>query len=107
MPWLLFAVSTRTNEIAIRMALGSARTGIVRLILISAVKLGLLGSILGVFGSLAVSRLVRSLLFEVSATDPFIYLSSVFLMMLVAMLASTIPAVRASLADPAAALRSN
>jgi ABC-type antimicrobial peptide transport system permease subunit len=74
--------------------------------LISAVKLTLLGCGLGVLGSLAASRLVSSFLFEVSATDPFIYLSSVLLMMIVALAASLLPAVRAAHADPTNALRS-
>ena len=101
-----FSVSLRTQELAIRIALGAQRTGIARLIFISAVKLTLLGCGLGVLGSLAVSRLVSSFLFEVSATDPFIYLSSVLLMMMVALVASLLPAVRASQADPMHALRS-
>ena len=101
-----FSVSLRTQELAIRIALGAQRVGIARLVLISAVKLTLLGCGLGVLGSLAVSRLVSSFLFEVSATDPFIYLGSVLLMMIVALVASSLPAARAAQADPANALRS-
>jgi len=63
------------------------------------------GCALGVLGSLAVSRLVRSFLFEVSATDPAIYTAAVALMMLVAVLASSVPAVRAASADPIDALK--
>jgi ABC-type lipoprotein release transport system permease subunit len=74
--------------------------------LISAVKLTLLGCGLGVLGSLAASRLVSSFLFDVSATDPFIYMGSVLLMMIVALVASLLPAVRAAHADPTNALRS-
>ena len=80
--------------------------GIARLVLISAVKLTLLGCCLGVLGSLAVSRLVSSFLFEVSATDPFIYMGSVLLMIMVALVASLLPALRAAHADPTNALRS-
>jgi putative ABC transport system permease protein len=101
-----FSVSLRTQELAIRIALGAQRMGIARLVLISAVKLTLLGCGLGLLGSLAVSRLVSSFLFEVSATDPFIYIGSVLLMMIVALVASLLPAVRAAHADPANALRS-
>jgi len=101
-----FSVSLRTQELAIRVALGAQRTGIARLVFVSAVKLTLLGCGLGVLGSLAVSRLVSSFLFEVSATDPFIYLGSVLMMMMVALVASLLPAVRASQADPMNALRS-
>src|SRR6202521_4317828 len=62
-----FSVSLRTQEIAIRMALGAQRIGIARLVLISAAKLALLGCGLGLLGSLAVSHLASSFLFEVSA----------------------------------------
>ena len=101
-----FSVSLRTQEIAIRMALGAQRTGIARLILISGSKMALLGCAFGVVGSLALSRLVSSFLFGVSATDPLIYIASVLLMMLMALLASALPATRAASADPIAALHS-
>jgi ABC-type antimicrobial peptide transport system permease subunit len=100
-----FSVSLRTQEIAIRMALGAQRTGIARLVLKSSAKLALLGCVLGVIGSLAVSRLVSSFLFDVSATDPLIYLAGVLVMMLMALLASALPATRAASADPIKALR--
>jgi predicted permease len=101
-----FSVSMRTREIAIRMALGSQRTGIARLILFSAARLAFLGCVLGVLGSLAASRLVSSFLFEVTATDPLIYIAAVLLMMLMTLVASAIPARRAASADPINALRS-
>jgi len=101
-----FSVSLRTQEIAVRMALGSQRSGIARLVLTSSAKLALLGCVLGVLGSLAVSRLVSSFLFDVSATDPLIYLAGVLIMMLLALLASALPATRAASADPMKALRS-
>ncbi len=101
-----FSVALRTQEIAIRMALGAQRTGIARLLLMSGTKLTLLGCGLGVLGSLAVSRLVSGFLFEVSATDPLIYLGCVLMMMLMALLASALPATRAASADPIDALRS-
>ena len=103
---IAFSVSLRRHEISVRMALGSQRSGIARLVLLSAAKLAFAGCILGVLGSLAVSRLVSSFLFEVSATDPFIYMASVALMMFVAILASSLPALRAASADPMDALRS-
>jgi cell division protein FtsX len=101
-----FSVSQRTQEIAIRVALGAQRTCIVQLVLASGAKLALLGCGLGVLGSLAASRLVSSFLFDVSATDPLIYLAAVLLMMLLALLASALPAARAASADPIDALRS-
>jgi len=101
-----FSVSLRSQEIAIRMALGAQRKGIARLVLISGAKLAFIGCGLGVLGSLAVSRLVSSFLFEVSATDPFIYITSVSIMMFLALLASALPATRAASADPVTVLRS-
>ena len=101
-----FSVSLRTQEIAVRMALGSQRSGIASLVLKSSAKLALLGCFLGVLGSLAVSRLVSAFLFDVSATDPLIYLAGVMIMMLLALLASALPATRAASADPVKALRS-
>jgi putative ABC transport system permease protein len=101
-----FSVSLRTQEIAIRLALGARRSGIARLVLISGAKLALLGCCIGVVGSLAVSHLVTSFLFDVSATDPFIYITGVLIMMLMALLASALPASRAASAPPVDALRS-
>jgi predicted lysophospholipase L1 biosynthesis ABC-type transport system permease subunit len=101
-----FSVSLRTQEIAVRMALGSQRAGIARLVLISSARLALLGCGIGVVGSVAVSRLVSSFLFEVSATDPLIYLAGVLLMTVMALLASAVPAARAASADPIELLRS-
>jgi predicted permease len=100
-----FSVSLRTSELAVRVALGAQRMSIARLVLISAGKLALLGCGLGVLGSLAVSRLVGSFLFEVSATDPLVYVAGVLIMLMMALLASLIPATRAASADPVDALR--
>jgi predicted permease len=101
-----FSASLRTQEIAIRMVLGAQRTRIAGLILSSAVKLALLGCTFGVLGSLAVSRIIESLLFDVSATDPTIYLAGVLVMMTTAMLASALPAIRVASVDPIVWLRS-
>jgi putative ABC transport system permease protein len=88
------------------MALGAQRTSIARLVLLSGAKLALLGCSLGMLGSLAVSRLVSSFLFDVSATDPLIYIGAALTMMLLALLASALPATRAASANPIEALRS-
>jgi len=104
---MAFSVSQRTQEIAIRMTLGAHRAGIAKLVLVSGVRLTLLGCGLGVLGSLAFSRLVSSFLFGVSATDPLIYILCVLIMMIMALLASTLPASRAASANPMDALRSS
>jgi putative ABC transport system permease protein len=101
-----FSVSLRTQEIAIRMALGAQRGGIARLVLMSGARLAVLGCGLGLLGSLAVSRLVSSFLFGVSATDPLVYTAATLTMIAMAVLASVLPAVRAASADPIKALRS-
>ena len=102
-----FSVSLRTQEIAIRMALGAQRENIARLVLVSGAKMALLGCGLGVVASLAVSRFVRSFLFEVSPTDTTIYAASVLVMIFMAILASALPAARAASGDPIDALRSS
>jgi predicted permease len=101
-----FSVSLRTQEIAIRMALGAQRGNVARLVLLWGAKMALLGCGLGVIGSVVLSRFVHSFLFQVSPTDPMIYLASVFVMMVMALIASALPAVRAAAADPIDALRS-
>ena len=101
-----FSVTLRTREIAIRMALGARRGSIRRMVLLSGLKLALFGCGLGVVGSLAVSRLVGTFLFGVSATDPAVYAVTIATMMAIAILASAVPATRAASADPVEALRS-
>jgi cell division protein FtsX len=101
-----FSVSLRTQEIAIRMALGAQRVGIARLFLISGAKLAVLGCGLGVLGSVALSRLVGAFLFDVSATDPIIYVACVLIMMFMAFLASALPATRAASTNPIDTFRS-
>ncbi|HXW93428.1 MAG TPA: ABC transporter permease [Terriglobales bacterium] len=103
---IAFSASLRTHEIAVRMALGAERTGIATLVLLSGAKLAFIGCSLGVLGSLAVSRMVQALLFEVSATDPLIYLAGALMMMITALLASALPATRAASVDPIVSLRS-
>jgi ABC-type antimicrobial peptide transport system permease subunit len=101
-----FSVTLRTQEIAIRMALGAQRIGITKLVLQSGARLALLGSAVGTIGSLAASHLIRSFLFEVSPTAPWIYVGSVFIMVAIAYVASLVPALRAASAEPLQAIRS-
>jgi len=103
---MAFSVSQRSREIAIRMTLGAQRANIAQMVLLSGGKLALIGCALGVAGSLAVSKLVDSFLFGVSATDPFAYSAAVLIMLLLALLASALPALRAASADPIKPLRS-
>ena len=99
-------VSQRTAEIGIRLALGARPNQVFSLILGHAVRVMFAGLLLGLLGALAVSRLIRSVLFNVTPGDPltFVVVSSTFFV--VALLASSIPALRATRVDPVIALRS-
>jgi putative ABC transport system permease protein len=102
---IAFSVELRVREIAIRMALGSQRAGIVRLILRTAVRLAVFGCVAGAISSLFVSRLMVSLLFQVKAFDPLVQTFAAVTLLLVVMVASVIPAIRAASIDPVEALR--
>jgi len=102
---MAFSVSLRTQEIAVRMSLGAQRANIARLVLNSAAKLSLLGCVIGLAGSAAVSRIVSSFLFQVSPIDPLIYCLAVLVMFALALVAAAIPAARAAAGDPIKALR--
>jgi predicted permease len=100
-----FAVAQRTREIGIRMALGADRRRVLGLILSEGVLLAGVGVVLGVAGALAATRALRSMLFEVTPTDPWTYGAMVAVLALAALGASLIPARRAAGVDPMIALR--
>jgi ABC-type antimicrobial peptide transport system permease subunit len=87
------------------MALGAQRAGILRLILESGVKLAVIGCVLGLAGAAAASTLLRSMLFGVSPFDPLVLASAAIGVLLLAVGASAIPALRAASIDPMHALR--
>jgi len=103
---MTYVVSQRTREIGIRMALGAQVSDVLKLVLGQGLKLVLIGVALGTVASLAVTRLVKSLLLGVSATDPLTFVAIAALLTLVALLACWIPARRATKVDPMIALRS-
>ncbi|QYM80665.1 ABC transporter permease [Horticoccus luteus] len=103
---LAFAVGQRTPEIGVRMALGAQRGDILRLILRQGTTLIAVGLALGLAGYLAVSRLLGQLLYDVAPTDPLTLLLAPALLAAVALLASFLPARRATKVDPLIALRS-
>jgi len=95
----------REQEMAVRIALGCQRSGVILFILSSGARLAAVGCALGLLGAVAVSRLLRSFLFEVSPVDPGVLALSAITMLLLALAASALPARRASSADPMQALR--
>jgi predicted permease len=100
-----FSVTRRTQEIGIRMALGAQRSDVLRLILGEGARLAILGVAIGIAASFVITRLLSSLLFGVSATDPITFAGVALLLSLVALLASYIPARHAMRLDPNHALR--
>jgi predicted permease len=102
---IAFSVASRMQEMAIRMALGSQRSAIVRLVLESGAKLAVVGCVLGLGGALAASGLLRSMLFSVSPFDPPVLTAAALGVMLLAVAASTLPALRAASIQPMQALR--
>ena len=102
---IAFTVALRGQEMAIRMALGSQRSGIVGLVLASGAKLAAAGCVLGLIGAVAASRLLQSMVFGVSTLDPLVLAVAAVLVLLLALAASLLPARRAASANPVEALR--
>jgi putative ABC transport system permease protein len=102
---LSYLVNQRTREIGIRMALGATARDVLQLVIGQGLKLVLVGVLLGLAASLLLTRVMGSLLFNVSATDPLTFASVALLLTLVALFACLLPAWRAAKVDPMIALR--
>jgi predicted permease len=104
---MAFTVSQRTCEMGLRMALGAQRSEIVRMTLVSGLRLTSIGVVVGVIAALAATRVLSTMLFDVGEHDPAIFVGVPALLLLVAELASVVPALRAARVDPAIALRAD
>jgi predicted lysophospholipase L1 biosynthesis ABC-type transport system permease subunit len=100
-----FSVSRRTSEFGIRLALGARPSDVLRLVLGQTLTLVVAGALIGITGGLIVTRMVASLLYGVSAVDPATFIGMPLLLLLVALMASYLPARRATKIDPMIALR--
>jgi len=104
---IAFSAALREQEMAIRIALGSQRSGILGLVFTSAAKLAIAGCALGLLGAAAASKLLRALLFGVSPFDPLVLMLAAVCVLMLAMAASLLPARRAASIDPMKALRAD
>jgi putative ABC transport system permease protein len=102
---IAFSTAMRTQEMAIRLALGSQRAGVMRLILSSGARLGLIGCVLGAVAAIFATRLMRTLLFQVDPLDPAVIVLAAVSIFALALAASLVPARRAASIAPVQALR--
>jgi putative ABC transport system permease protein len=102
---LAYTVAQRRQEIGIRLALGAQKRDVLALVLAQGMRLALLGAGLGLVGALALTRLIQSLLYGTSSTDPFTFSAVLILLLSVALLACWVPARRAAKLNPTEALR--
>jgi ABC-type antimicrobial peptide transport system permease subunit len=99
-------VSQHTREIGVRMALGATRAGVLYLFLRQALSLATVGVVAGSIGALGLTRVLRTLLADISTIDPWVFVLGPVVMLAVAAVAALRPALRAAGVDPARALRS-
>jgi ABC-type antimicrobial peptide transport system permease subunit len=100
-----FAVTARTREIGIRIALGAERARVQRLVIGEGLALVGVGVVIGLLGAFAGARVLRAFLFDLTPSDPVTYAAIIVVLGVTAVLASWVPALRASRVDPVIALR--
>jgi len=104
---LQYSVLQRTREIGVRVAIGATRVNVIQLVLGEALRLALIGVALGIVGALAVTRVMRSLLFETGPLDGVSFAIGAGLLLLVSLVASYLPTKRALGIDPTVAMRAD
>jgi ABC-type antimicrobial peptide transport system permease subunit len=102
---LAYAVSQRTPELGIRMALGAQPGQVIRLVMGNGLQLVAIGLAIGLVGAAGAARLIQTLLFDVAPLDPLVYVGVAVVFTLIATLACLVPSMRASRIDPLVALR--
>jgi putative ABC transport system permease protein len=102
---LSFSVSQRTQEMGVRIALGAKQSDVRGLVVLQGVKLAAVGVVVGLLGAFGITRVIQSLLYNVTATDPISFVGVSVFLALIAVLASYLPARRATSVDPIIALR--
>jgi ABC-type antimicrobial peptide transport system permease subunit len=98
-------VAQRTHEIGVRMALGAARADVVRMVIGQGAQLAAIGIVLGLGGAFALTRLLKTMLFGIGVTDAATFLAAASGLLLVVLVATLIPALRATRVSPVVALR--
>jgi len=104
---IAYGVAQRMHELAVRVALGAQRNDVVRLVVGQGIAFAVAGVSIGLLLAFLAARWIQPLLFQQSATDPLTYSAVAGIVLLVALMASAIPAARATRADPNAALRAD
>jgi putative ABC transport system permease protein len=102
---IAYSVAQRTHEIGVRMALGAARGDVVRMVVREGVSLAAIGVAAGIVGAFALTRLLKAMLFGITVTDTLTFVAAPLAMLIVVVLATCFPALRATRISPVRALR--
>jgi len=100
-----YSVSQRTREFGIRLAVGAPRSRVLSIVMVQGLRIAAIGLGIGILGALATTRMMQSLLYEVSADDPLTFACMTGFLLVIAILASLMPALRAIQVDPVVTLR--
>lgn len=102
---IAYSVAQRTREIGVRIALGARRVNVLGLVVGQAMRLALIGTVIGAAAALAAGHFIASLLFEVRPSDPLVFASAALLVAMVALASAAMPALRAAQTDPTTAIQ--